>query len=84
MAAAGSAISDPRIDPAIEEVHQQVAQDEADGDEQHHALHERVVPREDRVHHEAADTREGKDIFRDHRTADQRAELETEHRDHCT
>src|SRR5436309_11984305 len=44
IAAAGSAISDPGIDPAIEEVDQQVAQDEADGDEQHHALHERVVP----------------------------------------
>src|SRR5712692_6588821 len=37
MAEAGSAVSDPRIDPAIEEIHEQVAQDEADGDEQNHA-----------------------------------------------
>src|SRR6266702_6829589 len=79
--AAGSAIPDPRVDPAIEEVHQQVAQDEAYRDEQHDALHERVVAREDRVHHETADAREGKDILRDYRPADQRAELKTQHRD---
>src|ERR1700730_4259362 len=34
-----SAISDPRIDPAIEEIHEQIAQDETDRDEQDHALH---------------------------------------------
>src|SRR5439155_1401900 len=51
--AAGSAISDPRIDPAIQEIHEQVAHDEADGDEQDHALHERIGAREDGGHHPA-------------------------------
>src|SRR5216684_1285447 len=81
MTGAGSAISDPRIDPAIEEIHEQVAQDEADGDEQDHPLHQRVVPREDRVHHEAAHPRQGEDILGDHRPSDQGAELETQHGD---
>src|SRR5215470_10836586 len=81
-AAAGSAISDPRIDPAIEEIHEQVAQDEADGDEQDHALHERVVAREDGVDHEAPDSRKSEDVLRDDGAPDEGAELEPEHRDH--
>src|SRR5216684_8832325 len=82
MTGAGSAISDPRIDPAIEEIHEQVAQDEADGDEQDHALHERIVAREDGVHHQAPHAGEGEDVLGDDGAADQGAELEAEHRDH--
>src|SRR6267142_1971544 len=65
MAGAGSAISDPRIDPAVEEIHEQIAQDEADGDEQDHALHERIVAREDGVHHQAPHAGQGEDVLGD-------------------
>src|SRR6266542_5000426 len=81
MAAAGSAISDPGIDPAIEQIDGQVAQDEAHRDEQDHPLHQWIVAREDRVHHEAAHAGQGEHVFGDHRPADQRAELEAEHGD---
>src|SRR5438093_816323 len=80
--AAGSAISDPRIDPAIQEIHEQVAQDEADGDEQDHTLHERIVAREDGVHHQAPHAWQGKDVLGDDGAADQGAELGAEHRAH--
>src|SRR5262245_26374996 len=46
--------ADARVEPAIEEIHEQVAHDEADRDEEDHALHERVVAGEDRVDHEPA------------------------------
>ena len=62
--------------PAIEEVDEQVAQDEADGDQQHDALHQRVVAREDRVDHQAADAGQREDVLGDDRAADQRAELQ--------
>src|SRR5262245_42528353 len=70
-----SASSDPGIDEAIEHVHEEVAHDEADGDQQHHALHEGVVPREHGVDDEAADAGEGEHVLCDHRPPDQRAEL---------
>src|SRR5262245_6134329 len=72
---------DARVDPAIEEVDEQVAQDEADRDQQHHALHQRIVAREDRVHDEAADAGQSEDVLGDDGAADQRAELEPEHGD---
>src|SRR6266536_5549048 len=81
MAAAGSAISDPGIDPAIEQVHGQVAQDEAHRDAQDHALHQWIVAREYRVHHEAPHPGQGEHVLGDHCSADQRAELEAEHGD---
>src|SRR5262245_33968413 len=74
-----SAIPDPRIDPAIQEVNEQVGQDEAHRDQQHDALDQRVVAREHRVDHEAADAGQREHVLGDHRAADQRAELQPEH-----
>src|SRR5437773_8809081 len=73
---ARSAKPDSGIDPAIQQVDEEVADDEADRDQQNYALHERIVARKDRVDHEAPDAGQREDVFRDHRAADQRAELE--------
>src|SRR6185295_17196236 len=74
--------TDPRIDEPIEDVDEEIAEDEAHGDQQHDTLHERVVAGEDRVHHQAADAGQREDVLGDDGAADQRAELEPEHGDH--
>src|SRR6266850_3889654 len=74
--------ADPGIDEAIEDVDEEVAHDEADRDQEYDALHERVVAREDGVHHEAADAGQGEDVLGDDGAADQRAELQPQHGDH--
>src|SRR5438045_3626542 len=74
--------ADPGIDEAIEDVDQEVAHDEADRDQEYDALHERVVAREDGVHHEAADAGQGEDVLGDDGAADQRAKLQPQHGDH--
>src|SRR5215510_2835175 len=73
-----SARSDSGIDPAIEHVDHEIADDEAHRDQQHDALHQGVVARKDRVDHEATDARQREDVFGDDRAADQRAELQAE------
>src|SRR5207302_2299248 len=81
-AGAGSAKTDARVDVSIEEIDEQVAHDEAERDQEDHALHQRVVAREHGVDDEAADPGEREDVFGDHSAADQRAELQAEHGDH--
>src|SRR5215470_4892954 len=75
-ARARSANADSGIDPAIEQVDEQVAHDERDGDQQNHALDQWIVAREDRVDHEAADARQREDVLGDDGAADQRAQLQ--------
>src|SRR5262245_14449260 len=72
-AEAGSAISDPGIEPAIEEVDHQVAQEEADGDQEHHALDQGIVTGEDGVDHQPPDPRKREDVLGDDRPTDQPA-----------
>src|SRR5256885_13789742 len=54
---AGSETAKPRVDVAIEDVHEQIAHDEAERDQEDHALHQRVVAREHRVDDEPAHPR---------------------------
>src|SRR5262249_47789791 len=75
-----SARSDPGIDPPIEHVDHEVAHDEADSDQQHDSLAQRIVPREHRVDNEPPHAGKRENVFRDDRAADQRAELEPEDR----
>src|SRR5438094_10127258 len=81
-AEAGSAMADPRVDPAVDEVDHQVAQDEAHGDQQHNALHQRVIAGEDGAADEPADAGQGGAVLGHHRAADERAQLQAEHGDH--
>src|SRR6185503_15803296 len=76
-----SAVADAGVDEPIEQVDHQVADDEADGDQQHDALNERIVAREHRVDHEATDAGQREDVLGDDGAADQRAELQAEHGD---
>src|SRR5262245_18404763 len=62
IASAGSAIPDPRVEPAVEHVDQEAAQDEADRDQEDDALYQGVVPREDGVDHQPADAGQGEDV----------------------
>src|SRR6266576_3514823 len=52
--AATSAKPDPRVGDGIEHVGDEVAEDDGDGAENRDRQDDRVVPREDRVHREAA------------------------------
>src|SRR5919201_3194510 len=79
VTSARSANPDSGIDPAIQQVDEQIAHDEAERDQQDHALDERIVAREDRVDDEPSHARQREDVFRDDGTADQRAELKPEH-----
>src|SRR5262245_32708031 len=81
-AGAPSARPDPGVDPAIEEIHREIRQDEAHRDRQHHALDEGIVAGEYGVDDEATHAGQRVHVLRDHRAADQRAELEAQHRDH--
>src|SRR5205807_8306634 len=65
-----SLVADSRIEPRVEEVHDQVDEDETQCDDQHAALHQWKVTREDALHHQRADTRPGEDRLGEHR-ADQ-------------
>src|SRR5947207_14941177 len=71
IAAVRSAISDPGTDPAIQKIDEEIAQDEAEGDQENHALHQRVVAREDGLDHEAAEAGQGDDVIGDEGAADQ-------------
>src|SRR5215467_3235044 len=64
-AGARSANADSGIDPAIEQVDEQVAHDETDRDEQNHALDQRIVACEHRIDHETAHARQREDVFGD-------------------
>src|SRR2546423_12633739 len=65
-----SAVPDPRVDEAVEEINQQVGRDEAERDEHHNTLHERVVAREHRADHQPADSWQRADGLGDDGAAD--------------
>src|SRR5438552_2317941 len=77
-----SFIANARVEPAIEDVHEQIDQDEHDGDEQHAALHDRVVTLEDGRDGKAPHTRPREDGLGDDGAAQEKAVLEPDHRDH--
>src|SRR5690348_5975301 len=75
-----SANPDSGIDPAIEEIDGEIADDEAERDQQDHALDERVVACKHGVDDETPHARQREHVFGDHRTADERAELQADDR----
>src|SRR5436305_1830150 len=54
-ARATSLIPDPRIEPRVQQVDREVDEHERERDDEHAALHERNVTREDALHHQRAD-----------------------------
>jgi len=63
-----------RIDPGVDDVDRQVHTDEREAQEQHGALHERVVARQDRLHDQAPNARQCEHLLDDHGAADGEAE----------
>src|SRR5262245_34566637 len=63
--------ADAGIDEAIEDIDEEVADDEAERDQQDHALHGRIVTREHGVDHQAAHAGQREDVLRDDGTADE-------------
>src|SRR5256885_8984745 len=76
-----SAEPDARIEIRVEDVHDQVRQDVADGEEEHHALDDEEIPAEDGVDHQPADTGQGKERLGDDGVAEEAADLESDHGD---
>src|SRR5262245_56620516 len=74
--------SDSGIDVSIGDVDQDVDQHVGGGDEQHGALHEREVLREDAADDEAAETGPAEDGLDDDRAGQEIAKLQAEDRDH--
>ena len=48
-------VADAGIEPGVHDIHHQVAGDEADGDQQDHALDQRIIARKHGIHHQPAD-----------------------------
>src|SRR5215468_11237778 len=69
-------VPDPRVEPAIEQIHEQVRQHENERGHEHGRLHERIVPLEDGRHGKAPDTRPREDGLRDDGAAQEGPQLE--------
>src|SRR6266545_1963595 len=79
---ASSAIADAWVDRAVQQIDGEVDQRDDHGREQHDALHERIVALVDRLDEQPADAWPGEDGLGDDRAAEQRADLEANHRHH--
>src|SRR5690554_5378830 len=60
-----SVIADPWVDQAVEQVHQQVDDNEGNGDQQNRTLDRGIVAGQNGLHQQSADARPGEDGFSD-------------------
>src|SRR4030095_14465800 len=65
------AMTDPGIEDGVEHIDDEVHDDETRGNQQHHALQDNEVAREDSADQQAADAGKRKDGLDDQRAADQ-------------
>src|SRR6185503_11485781 len=77
-----SAIADARVDHRVERVDQQVDGHEDGGGDDQNGLYHGEVPEVDRVHDQLPHARPREDRLRDHRAAEERADLEPDHGQH--
>src|SRR5436190_9169393 len=75
-----SAVADAGIEPAIEDVGEEVEEDHEAGEHERHRHDDRRVVREDRADQERADPGHAENLFGDDRAAEDRRHLE---RDEC-
>src|SRR6185437_13699537 len=76
------AIAHPRVEEAVEHVHEEVREDHHDRDEHHQVLHDRIVAPENRLHQEARDPGQVEDGLGHHEAADEERELDADHGHH--
>src|ERR1700687_955023 len=79
-APSASGVMNAGVDICIKQVNEQVDDDECGAEHQHEALHDGVGAEKDRVDEEPANSRPGEDRLRHHGAAQQRAELQSDHR----
>src|SRR5688572_31119530 len=79
--AVGSGEPDPGIQEAIEQVHEDIDDDEEHGDDEHAALHQRVVALDDRGQQHPSDAGDGEDLLDHDRSTEQLSGLDAEERD---
>src|SRR5262245_55202047 len=77
-----SLIADPRIQPGVGQIHDQVERHQGHGHRHHVRLHDRIVTEEDRLHRQPAHAGEREDGLHDDGAREQRPELPTYQRDH--
>src|SRR5262245_22911473 len=70
------AMTDPGIEDGVEQIDNEVQDDEAGGDQQHHPLQDDEIVGEDRADEEPADAWKRKDRLDDQRAADQPADID--------
>src|SRR6267142_7115054 len=73
-----TAIADPRVEDAVQHVHEEVGQNHDDGDEHDEVLDDGVVAPEDRLDQEPRDAGQVEDGLRDHEAADEKRELDAD------
>src|SRR5216683_8184083 len=72
-----SRIRDPWIQDGVQQVHDQVDQNEADGDDQHGALYDWIVAAINAVQQESADAGQGEHLLDDHGATEQVTDLQS-------
>src|SRR5437899_13099357 len=70
------AMADPGIENGVEQIDDEVPDDEAGGDQKHHALQDDEVARADCTDQKPADSRQRKDCLDDESTANQSADID--------
>src|SRR5260221_12988332 len=78
-ATAAMSVADARIEEHVAQVHREVDEHVGRGKHEHHALDERVVAAQDRVHREPSDAGEGEHGFGDDGTADGQSDPDADH-----
>src|SRR5215472_499465 len=76
-----SVIADARVEYRVEQVDHEVDEHEGGGDEQHAALHQRIVAGLDGAHHHGAEPRPGEHRLREDGPTEEEAHLHAEHGD---
>src|SRR5262245_47837817 len=79
--AAGTAMTDPRVEHVVEQVGGQVGEDDDRGEGQHDSLDERDIPVVDGLEQLESDAGHPEDLFHDHRRPDERGQVEPDDRD---
>jgi hypothetical protein len=81
IAAGLTAITDSRVEDAVQHVHEEVREDHDDRDEHDEVLNHRIVPPQDRLHQEPRDAGQIEHGLGDHEPADEKRELDPDHGD---
>src|SRR5438876_11849593 len=77
------AMADPGVEDGVEQIDDEVHDDEAGGDQQHHPLQDDEIARGNRADQEPADSRQREDCLDNESAADQPADIDSGDRHQC-